>query len=68
MLNPIKSKAVSVKNHVIRNRAKYATLITFLVMVEVQHMSALQWTEFLKEKGIDPLEFYNPEYFAELNS
>lgn len=68
MKNAIKEKAVSAKNHIHRHRAKYAALATFIVMLEVQHMSAMQWTAFLEEKGIDPLEFFVPEYFEELNS
>lgn len=68
MKDAIKSTAVSVKNHVHRNRAKYAAGATFAVMLKLQMHTATQWTEFLKEKGIDPLEFFNPEYFEELNS
>ncbi len=68
MLNTVKSKAVSVKNHVDRNRGKYAVLVTASVFIYLQSQASKQWTEFLVEKGIDPMEFFVPEYFEELNS
>lgn len=68
MLNAVKAKAVSAKNHVVRNRGKYAAGATFIVMLKLQLHTATQINQFLTEKGIDPMEYYNPEYFAELNS
>ena len=68
MLTPVKSKAISVKNHVRRNRGKYIALTVASAFLYLQITSAQQWTEFMVEKGIDPMEFFNPEYFAELNS
>jgi LPS sulfotransferase NodH len=64
----IKSKVISVKNHVRRNQVKYAIAGTAMVFLYIQYKASEQWTEFLTEKGIDPMEFFNPEYFAELNS
>ena len=64
----IKSKVISVKNHVARNKVKYAVLGTASVFMYIQYTASQQWSEFLTEKGIDPMEFFNPEYFAELNS
>lgn len=68
MLNTVKTKAVSVKNHVVRHRGKYAAGATFIVMLKLQLHTAAQINQFLAEKGIDPMEYYCPEYFAELNS
>jgi hypothetical protein len=69
MKKTIKEKAISAKNHVVRHRAKYAALATLIVMLELQQISNRQWTEFLVEKGIDPLEFFVPEeYFEKLHS
>jgi hypothetical protein len=65
MLNTVKDKAISVKNHVYRHRGKYSALATLIVMLEMQHISGQQWTAFLEEKGIDPQEFFCPEAFAE---
>ena len=62
----IKSKAISVKNHVNRNRGKYSALAP--PRCSPSRYSRKQWTEFLIEKGIDPMEFFNPERFSELNS
>lgn len=68
MLSSVKKKAVSVKNHVRRNQVKYAIAGTAMVFMYIQYKASEQWSEFLEEKGIDPMEFFNPEYFAELNS
>lgn len=66
MKNQIKSKAISIKNHVHRNRGKYAVLVTATAFIYIQQIANAQWTEFLTEKGIDPMEFFNPERFEEL--
>ncbi len=68
MLKPIKSKAISVKNHVYRHRVAYTALVTASAFIYLQTRASAQWTEFLVEKGIDPMEFFIPEYFEELNS
>lgn len=51
----------STKNHVDRNRGKYASLATAAMFVVLMQTANKQWTEFLIEKGIDPDEFFNPE-------
>jgi hypothetical protein len=68
MLNTVKAKAVSTKNHIHRNRGKYAAGVTFIAMTKLHMIAVSQWTEFLEEKGIDPMEFLNPEYFEELQN
>jgi LPS sulfotransferase NodH len=68
MLSTVKKNAVSAKNHIHRNRAKYAAGATLIVMARLNYMAAKQWSDFMEEKGIDPMEFFNPEYFEELNS
>lgn len=67
MYKRVKSKAVSVKNHVIRHRGKYSAGTTALVFLWLMIYRANEWTEFLVEKGIDPDEFFNPEFYAELH-
>jgi len=68
MLNTVKKTAVSAKNHIHRNRGKYAAGATF-VACTAMHMTAVkQWNAFLEEKGIDPTEFLCPEYFEELQN
>lgn len=64
----IKAKALRIMNHVYRHRGKYAVLTTAMVFMYLQSQASKEWTEFMVEKGIDPMEFFVPEYFAELNS
>jgi hypothetical protein len=66
MWNAVKSSTVSVKNHVVRNRAKYAVAVTAVAFISLNKRAYSSWDAFLLEKGIDPMEYYNPEYFAEL--
>jgi hypothetical protein len=70
MFTHVKSTAVSVKNHVKRNQGKYliATSALLVLAVALQQTNLKSFYAFLEEKGIDPMEFYAPEYFAELNS
>jgi len=68
MLNTVKSKAISTKNHIYRNRARYAAGATFIVMLRMQYLASSQWEEFMIEKGIDPMEFFVPEHFEELQN
>lgn len=68
MLNTIKTKAVSAKNHISKHRFKYGVATGFAAGLYLMHRSREQLEEFLAEKGIDPMEYYNPEYFAELQA
>ncbi|QAU06271.1 hypothetical protein SEA_RICKMORE_37 [Gordonia phage Rickmore] len=45
-------KLITAKNHVLRNRAKYAVAATVTVCVAVQYKAASQWNEFLKENDL----------------
>lgn len=36
--------------------------------VMLQERGRKNWNAFMEEKGIDPIEFYTPEYYAELNN
>lgn len=68
MFNTIKIKATSAKEHVVRNRAKYAAAATLVACYSVHYIALTQWHDFLEEKGIDPTEFFCPEYFEELQA
>jgi hypothetical protein len=68
MLKPIRSKAVSVMNHVNTHRGLYVGVTVFTIMVALQYRASQQWSEFLVEKGIDPMEFFIPEYYEELKN
>lgn len=45
-------KLDSAKNHVYRNRGKYAALATLVVCAKLQMLSAKQWNEFLEEHNL----------------
>lgn len=67
-MNHIKSTAVRVKNHVGRNKAVYFTCGVAIATLALQQRNRIDFYKFLTEKGIDPMEFYCPEMFEELNS
>lgn len=54
------TKLTSVKNHVSRNRGKYAFAAGFLSCYAITNGARKQWNEFLDEKGLTD-EFYAPE-------
>jgi hypothetical protein len=66
--NRIKSGAIKVKNHVVRHKCAYAFGGLAITAIALQKQQAKQFEGFLAEKGIDPMEFYLPEAFAELQS
>jgi hypothetical protein len=67
MKDSIKSRAIALKNHLIRNRHAYAIGAVAGLAVALQQRNRREFDAFLMEKGIDKLEFYNPEYYAELH-
>jgi hypothetical protein len=66
MFNKIKSGAHTVKNHVATHKAAYAASAVAIAAIAVQQRNLAEFYAFLDEKGIDKLEFINPEAFAEL--
>jgi hypothetical protein len=68
MKNKIKSKAISVKNHVKENKWTYGWAAAAVGVVALQQRNLKLFYEFLEEKGIDPMEYYCPEFLAEMNS
>lgn len=66
-MNPIKT-AIKVKNHVARNKAAYMLGAVAISAIALQQRNRIAFDAFLTEKGIDLMEYYNPEYFAELNN
>lgn len=67
-MNHFKSTTIRVKNHVIRHKGTYAMGAVAIAAIALQQRNRVDFYEFLTAKGIDPMEFYSPEYFAELNS
>ena len=66
MYETVKIKAVTIKNHVKRNKAAYAMGVVATAAVALQQRNLKLFYEFLETKGIDPREYYFPEYFEEL--
>jgi hypothetical protein len=64
----MKDKIIQLKNHVYQHRVRYAIIGTAIPFLLLQHHTATQINEFLEEKGIDPMEYYLPEYFEELQA
>lgn len=53
-------KLTAVRNHVSRNRAKYAFVAGFAACFAMTQGARSQWNEFLDEKGLTD-EFYSLE-------
>ena len=64
-MKTLKSAASSTKNHIVRNRAKYAVAGTTIVFLGIMYRNGQEWIAFLEEHCIDPHEFLNPEALAE---
>lgn len=66
--NKIKATAVRVRDHIGRNKVAYiagGVAIGALTQLQINRKA---FEAFLAAKGIDPMEFYLPEAFAELQS
>lgn len=67
-MNNIKSVALKAKNNVTTHKAAYIAGAIAIAAIVLQQHNLKVFYEFLEEKGIDPMEYYCPEYFAELNA
>ncbi len=67
-MNRIKKIAVSAKNNVAHHKAAYTFGALAIGVLVVQQKQRKWFYEFLEEKGIDPMEFYCPEYYEELQN
>jgi len=67
-MDRIVQTAVSFKNHVKRNKVAYLMTMVAAGAIALQQSNVKAFYAFLEEKGIDPIEFYSPEYWEELNS
>jgi hypothetical protein len=66
-MDNIKVYALKAKNHVARHKAAYAMGAVAIAAIALQQRNLKDFYAFLEEKGIDPMEYYCPEMFAELN-
>ena len=59
-MHNIKQTANTVKNTVIKHRAKIAAVTTFVVMVKLNQMAQAEQLDFIKSKGLLE-EYLTPE-------
>lgn len=67
-MNPIKTNAIKVKNHIVKHRGKYAAGAVAFAAIAIQRKHFKMFDEFLIEKGIDPKEYWLAEFYEELNA
>ena len=67
-MNPIKSIARKTKNHIGRNKVAYGMTAVSILLLRGSMHNQKAFDKFMVEKGINPLEFWTPEYFAQLNA
>lgn len=68
MKTTVKKTAVSIKNHVKTHKLELALVVALGAVVALQQSNVQSFTAFLEEKGIDPTEYFCPEYFEELQN
>ena len=68
MKDKMKAKALKVKNHVVAHKWAYAWAGVAVTAMVTQQRNLRAFEGFLKEKDIDPLEFYFPNNYKELQS
>lgn len=66
-METIKEKARRLKNHIEANKFGYGMLALAIAVAAIQQKNLKDFNEFLEEKDIDPMEFYCPEAYEELN-
>jgi hypothetical protein len=64
-MNRIKQTAISVKNHILDHKAAYVMGAVAAGAIALHQSNRIEFYKFLEEKGIDPMEYYCPEYFHE---
>lgn len=58
-------KIKRVKDHIISHKGSYFFGGLFVGAMAINAHASKEFTKFLIEKGIDPLEYFNPEALAE---
>lgn len=68
MKHNIKLAALKVGKHVQDHKFAYAAVAVAIGAVALQQRNLKEFYVFLETKGIDPMEFYCPEMYEELNA
>ena len=63
----IKNAALKTKDHVKRNRGTYVASSVAIAVAALHRSSVKEFYAFLESRDIDPMEFYFPEAYEELN-
>lgn len=66
--NNLKKVARKTGSHLNRNKVAYAASAVAIAAIVLQQRNNNSFQSFLLEKGIDPMEFYMPDFAAELAS
>jgi hypothetical protein len=64
-LTAVKETALKVKNHIVTNKGAYALAAVAVAAIALQQSNRKAFEKFMIEKGIDPDEYYCPEYYEE---
>ena len=56
-----------VRNHLKRNWKTYTVGVVAVSAIALQQANRRAFYAFLTEEGIDPMKFYCPEFYEELN-
>jgi len=67
-MNPIKKIAVKTKNHIGRNKVAYGMTALSILLIRGAVREQKAFDAFLVTHDINPMEFWTPELFAELNA
>lgn len=54
-----------IRNHVAANKAAYVMGAVAIAATALQQRNRIEFDKFMVSKGIDPDEYYCPEYYAE---
>lgn len=65
MKDKIKDKANKVKEHLTDHKWTYFWATAAILLWNGQSRNIREFDKFMTEKGIDPLEFWNPEWYDE---
>jgi hypothetical protein len=64
-MNTVKTHLTKIKNHVKDHKGTYAMGAVAVAAIALQQWNRTAFTEFMISKGIDPDEYYCPEYYEE---
>lgn len=67
MKTRVKTALADTKNYVKTHKGAICLGVVATAAIALQQMNLKDFYKFLEAKGIDPMEYYAPEAYAELN-